>query len=123
VPPAAVAVAVALDVLTILVFVAIGRSSHAHGVSLTGVANTAWPFLVGAATGWVMVRAWERPAQLAPAGAVVWIACVVVGMVLRVLSGQGTAAAFVVVALAFLGVGLLGWRWLARSAAGLRRGS
>ena len=30
------------------------------------------------------------------------------------VSGQGTAVAFVVVALAFLGVFLLGWRLLAR---------
>jgi len=31
-------------------------------------------------------------------------------MVLRVVSGQGTAAAFIVVALAFLGLFMLGWR-------------
>jgi hypothetical protein len=33
---------------------------------------------------------------------------------LRVVSGQGTAVAFVIVALAFLGLFLLGWRLLAR---------
>jgi hypothetical protein len=33
---------------------------------------------------------------------------------LRVVSGQGTAFAFIVVALAFLGLFLLGWRLLAR---------
>jgi hypothetical protein len=43
-------------------------------------------------------------------------------MVLRVVSGQGTAFAFVLVALAFLGLFLLGWRLLARLAGGrLRR--
>jgi hypothetical protein len=31
-------------------------------------------------------------------------------MVLRVVSGQGTALAFILVALAFLGLFLLGWR-------------
>ena len=31
-------------------------------------------------------------------------------MTLRVVAGQGTAAAFVAVALAFLGLFLLGWR-------------
>jgi hypothetical protein len=35
-------------------------------------------------------------------------------MILRVVAGQGTAAAFIVVALAFLGLFLLGWRVLAR---------
>nr|WP_279472852.1 DUF3054 family protein [Actinomadura darangshiensis] len=36
------------------------------------------------------------------------------GMVLRVVSGQGTAFAFVVVASVFLGLTLLGWRGVAR---------
>jgi Protein of unknown function (DUF3054) len=39
---------------------------------------------------------------------------VVLGMVFRVVSGPGTAPAFVGVALAFLGLFLLGWRLLAR---------
>jgi hypothetical protein len=38
---------------------------------------------------------------------------VVLGMVLRVVSGQGTAVAFIGVALAFLGLFLLGWRLVA----------
>jgi hypothetical protein len=37
-------------------------------------------------------------------------------MVLRVVSGQGTAIAFIVVALVFLALFLLGWRLLARLA-------
>jgi len=39
---------------------------------------------------------------------------VAVGMILRVLSGQGTTLAFIFVALAFLGLMLLGWRLLFR---------
>ena len=35
-------------------------------------------------------------------------------MVLRVIAGQGTAFAFILVALAFLGLFLLGWRLAAR---------
>jgi hypothetical protein len=35
---------------------------------------------------------------------------VAIGMLLRVVSGQGTAFAFVLVALAFLGLFQLGWR-------------
>jgi hypothetical protein len=106
-------VAAALDVAWIVVFVAIGRASHADGVTVAGMASTAWPFLAGAAAGWVLSRGWRRPAALVPTGVSVWLSCVGVGMVLRVLSGQGTAAAFVGVALAFVGVGLLGWRGVA----------
>ena len=43
-----------------------------------------------------------------------WLGAVVLGMVFRVVSGQGTAPAFIGVALAFLGLFLLGWRLLGR---------
>jgi FtsH-binding integral membrane protein len=43
-----------------------------------------------------------------------WLGTVVLGMVFRVVSGQGIAPAFIAVALAFLGLFLLGWRLLAR---------
>ena len=97
-----------------LAFVIIGRASHADGESLGGIASTAWPFLTGLVLGWLAVRAWRRPLGLVPAGVAAWLGTVAVGMVLRVVSGQGTAVAFVLVALAFLGLFLLGWRVTAR---------
>ena len=103
-------VAAAADVTWILVFVAIGRNSHTEGVTVAGIAETAWPFLVGLALGWAVIRAWRRPAALVPTGLVVWLACVGTAMALRMVSGQGAAIAFVVVALVFVGLGLLGWR-------------
>ena len=48
-----------------------------------------------------------------PTAVVVWPVCVAVAMALRAASGQGVVAAFVVVALCFVGLGLLGWRALA----------
>jgi FtsH-binding integral membrane protein len=102
-----------LDVCCVAAFVAIGRASHSEGDTLAGLARTAWPFLAGLAIGWLCTRAWRRPGALVPTGTVVWITTVALGMVLRIVSGQGTAAAFIVVALAFLGLFLLGWRLLA----------
>ncbi len=107
------AVAGALDVASVLVFVAIGRADHTDGVTVAGVASTSWRFLVGAAFGWQCALAWRRPLQVVPTGLVIWLSCVAEGMVLRVVSGQGTAPAFIIVALAFLGLELLGWRGLA----------
>jgi hypothetical protein len=72
--------------------------------------STAWPFLCGLLFGWVAVRAWRRPVTLRPAGVAAWLGTVAVGMLLRVVAGQGTAVAFVLVALVFLGLFLLGWR-------------
>jgi len=99
-----------LDVCCVLAFVAIGRASHDHGASAAGLASTAWPFLTGLAVGWLVTRAWRRPAAIAPAGLGAWLGTVAVGMILRVLAGQGTAPAFIAVALAFLALFLLGWR-------------
>jgi hypothetical protein len=109
--------AAVLDVCCVLVFVVIGRASHAKGESIGGIASTTWPFLTGLAVGWVAVRAWRRPASLLPAGVGAWLGTVAIGMILRVVSGQGTAFAFICVALAFLALFQLGWRlafrWLA----------
>jgi len=107
-------VAVLADICCVLVFVAIGRASHTKGEALAGIASTAWPFLCGLGAGWIAARAWRYPLALRPAGIVIWLCTVTLGMILRVVSGQGTAAAFIVVALAFLGLFLLGWRLLTR---------
>ena len=105
--------ALILDCGCVLLFVVIGRASHAKGETLAGIASTAWPFLAGLAGGWLATRAWRRPFGLVPAGVGAWLGTVAGGMVLRVASGQGTAVAFIGVALAFLGLFLLGWRLVA----------
>ena len=114
-----VRLAVVLDCCCVLLFVIIGRASHTKGESPGGIASTAWPFLAGLAGGWLAARAWRRPSGLWPAGVGAWLGAAGLGMVFRVVSGQGTAAAFIVVALAFLGLFLLGWRLVARLRTGL----
>lgn len=111
-------IAAALDTIAILVFVTIGRSSHEEGVTLAGVASTAWPFLVGALVGWLAARAWKHPTSLVPAALSVWLGAFVVGMALRAVAGQGTAVSFMIVACCFLAATLFGWRLVA---AGLGR--
>ena len=101
------------DACLVLAFVIIGRASHHADGGLAGLASTAWPFLAGLAAGELLARSWRRPAAVIPTGVVVWLSTVVFGMTLRVLAGQGTAVAFIVVALAFLGLFLLGWRLVA----------
>ena len=112
------AAAGALDAAWLLVFVALGRTSHTEGLTVPGVLRTVWPFWVGLLVGWVVARAWRRPAALVPTGVLVWPVCVATAMVLRAVSGQGVAGAFIGVALAFVGLGLLGWRALARLSPG-----
>ena len=99
-----------MDVIGVLVFCALGRRSHAEGVTVTGVAATAWPLLTGTVLGWLASRGWRRPTVVVPTGVVVWLCTVVVGMVLRKASSAGVAASFVVVAASVTAVLLLGWR-------------
>jgi Protein of unknown function (DUF3054) len=113
------------DICCVLLFVVIGRASHTKGESFAGLASTSWPFLTGLAAGWLAARAWRKPAAIMPSGAGAWLGTVAVGMVLRVAAGQGTAFSFILVALVFLGLFLLGWRlaarWAARILASSRR--
>ena len=92
----------------------IGRANHHDGGALAG-ALVDTPFCCspsGAAAGMVLTRSWRQPTALVPTGVGVWLATVAVGMILRVFAGQGTAFAFILVALAFLGLFQLGWRLL-----------
>lgn len=104
--------AFAADVVCVVLFCAIGRRTHAEGLTVIGTAETAWPFLTGTSLGWLLSRGWHRPAALAPTGMVVWICTVAVGMLLRRLTSQGTAVSFIVVATLTTAVLLLGWRAL-----------
>ena len=103
-----------VDVVLVIVFCAIGRRSHDEANALTGLLTTAWPFLGGLALGWIANEALYRnkslPASVVPAGIVIWLCTLVGGMLLRVVSGQGTAFSFILVAATVLGVFLLGWR-------------
>ena len=102
-----------LDVVLVLVFVLTGRRSHDEGFTLAGTATTAWPFLAGLLVGWLVFRVWRSPRRVVWGGVGVWIATVTVGMLLRVISGQGTAPSFVIVATVVLAAFLLGWRGIA----------
>jgi hypothetical protein len=112
-------VAFAVDIVCVLVFCTIGRRSHAEGLTVSGIAETSWPFLSGTIVGWLLARGWRRPTALAPTGLVVWVCTVAVGMVLRRASSQGVATSFVVVASVVTGLLLIGWRAVA--AIGRRR--
>lgn len=101
--------ALAADAVCIVAFAALGRRNHDGGVTVAAVAQTAWPFLAGAAVGWLVSRGWRRPTAIST-GITVWLCTVAVGMLLRRATSAGTAASFIVVAALVTGVLLLGWR-------------
>ena len=101
--------AIAADVICILVFAIVGRSSHQETTELLGVVHTAWPFLAGCLLGTLVGRTWRRPYALT-SGVAVWLGTVVGGMTLRLLTGAGVQLSFVIVASCVLALLFIGWR-------------
>lgn len=120
-----------LDAVCVLVFAMGGRSSHEEANSIGGIAQTAWPFLVGLGVGWIVVVAAARRATIAggegpggpgtrtarwghlsvlPVGCVLVLSSWALGMGLRLVTDRGASGAFPIVALAFLTLTLIGWR-------------
>jgi hypothetical protein len=110
--PASLGLAIVLDIVLIVLFALIGRASHGEN-AIGGLWTTAWPFLVGALAGWLAGRAWRRPFAPWRSGLWVWAGALIVGMLLRLVSGQGVAVSFVIVAGIVLFVFLVGWRVIA----------
>jgi peptidoglycan/LPS O-acetylase OafA/YrhL len=92
-----------LDLVLVGVFAVVGRLSHYGTLTPGGWWTTAWPFLVGTLVAWAGLVLTRRPPAAVGSGIVVWAGALVVGMMLRQSSGQGTATAFVVVATLVLG--------------------
>lgn len=108
-----VILALAADAILVIVFAIIGRATHhehVFGVGGTGLFTTAWPFLAALGIAWIVGLAWRNPTAPVRTGIPVWVITVAGGMLLRAVSGQGTATAFVIVATLTLLLFLVGWR-------------
>jgi hypothetical protein len=103
---------IALDVALVLVFAVVGRASHGEDLSALGVVATGWPFVVGCLMGSVLGCLVLRLGWLRE-GLLVWAITVVVGMLLRGITGGGLAVGFLIVATIVLAVFLVGWRMVA----------
>jgi len=99
------------DLVLVLVFAVIGRASHGEVLSAGGVLQTGWPFLVACLVGSVLACVVLRLGWLRE-GLLVWAITVVVGMLLRGITGGGLAVGFLVVATLVLAVFLIGWRMI-----------
>lgn len=104
----------------VVLFVALGRRSHDESGAFTAVIETAAPFLVGLAVGWLAARAWRRPTNILT-GVTIWPVTILVGMIVRnLVFDRGTATSFVIVATLFVGTFLVGWRVVLRLVDGRR---
>ncbi|WP_230667517.1 MULTISPECIES: DUF3054 domain-containing protein [unclassified Microbacterium] len=111
-----------IDLVLVLAFCALGRGTHGEAPIGAGFPATAGPFVVGLVIGWLVNRfALGGHTASLRSGAVAYAATLVGGMLLRMATGQGTAAPFVIVAAFALAALLLGWRLVARAVRRSRR--
>jgi len=109
-----IALALALDIFSVLLFVAVGRRNHDESTGVSGVVEVALPFLLALVCGWLVTRAWRKP-DATKNGVVIWLVTVVLGLLLRnLIFDRGTATPFVIVATIVLGVLLVGRRLIMR---------
>lgn len=99
-----------LDGLVVVLFVLAGRRTHDGSLLSLGAAHALWPFLAALVLAWLVARLLRLPTAGAAAGAVVWLVTLGAGMGLRLLSGQGTATPFILVATLVLAAGFLASR-------------
>lgn len=111
--PRRIAACLAADAVFVVLFVALGRSSHDEGGNaVTGTLSVAAPFLIALVVGWAATRAWRSP-QAPTTGIGIWLVVLVAGMLLRrFVFDRGTALPFVIVAACFTLLFLVGWRYL-----------
>lgn len=103
----------AVDLVLVIIFAAIGRASH-HEAVFTGLARTAWPFVLACLVAWAVLLIRRRPVTTPGAGVFVWLVTAWGGLALRVASGTSAAFPFMVVATIVTGLFLVGWRVLLR---------
>lgn len=107
---------VVIDLVLVVAFAALGRASHQEALDPAGMARTAVPFLGGTLLVWIFLVLTNRRFTPLREGTVVWASTLVLGLLFRVMVGDGAQPAFVAVTAAVLAAFLIGWRalwWLA----------
>jgi Protein of unknown function (DUF3054) len=108
--------ALAADVTAVIVFAAVGRSTHGESGDLLGLLGTAAPFLIGLAAAWATPIVRAQPTGWR-AGAVVLAGAGVLGLLLRAGFTDRLPPTFALIALVSLAVLVLGWRALSLAVA------
>lgn len=103
-----------IDLVLVVIFAVVGRASHAEGLSIPGIAHTAWPFLAACLLGWIVVGLLDDHGYGPRAALVIWLVTVLGGLGLRILAGDTAEVAFVLVATLVLFSSFFGWRLVAR---------
>ncbi len=102
---------VLVDLACVVLFAGLGRASHGEHV-VSGLAHTAWPFLLACVVGWILAVVVHRDAASVAGGFIVWPVTALAGLSLRLISGTSARWSFWIVATGVLCLFLMGWRVL-----------
>lgn len=103
--------ALAADLICVVAFAAGGKSAHDDSSTWWVIARIAWPYALACLLAHLLLhRRGQDPLRWRPGGFVVLASTYVLGMVLRLVSGRGIAIGFLIVAIVFLSLTMLGWR-------------
>lgn len=109
------AYALGLDLVLVLLFAIIGRASHSEGLTPAGIAGTAWPFWLATLIGWAVMLGRKRDPLSLGSAIYLWVVVAFGGMLIRVMSGNTTAPAFIAVTAITMALFLIGWRLILRA--------
>jgi hypothetical protein len=111
----------AADAACLALFVVLGRESHELGSGIAWYLTVLWPFLLGwfaAAAALRLYASWPNRWMTLAA---TWVAGTAIALVLRsLITGRGSPIAFIIVAYAFIGLTVFGWRLAVRGVKLLR---
>lgn len=113
--------AILIDLTLVIIFAVIGRMSHGETLDTDGIIRTGSPFFAATLITVILMTLRRVRLESLRSGFLVWGLTLGLGMIFRVLIGDGTQPAFVVVAGLFLALFLIGWRalwWLYRRRSG-----
>ncbi len=110
--------ALVADIILVIAFAAVGFYTHAQVLTVDGVVQTSWPFLVGLGCAWILSAAWTAPLAPMRTGVAIWSTTILLGMIIRFAVGAGIAGPFIIVASALNFLTLVGWRVIARAIGG-----
>jgi len=116
-------IALTVDLVLVVLFTIVGHYTHSHNFDPQGLMTTAWPFLLGLLAAWVLTAVWDRPISPLRTGTGVWAITVLIGLVLRGVTGAGDTpgeipVTFMIVATSLNLITLVGWRIIATAVAG-----
>lgn len=82
-------IALIVDLVLVVLFTIIGHYTHSHNFDPQGLLTTAWPFLVGLGVAWLLAAVWDRPIAPLATGTGVWAITILIGLVIRGITGAG----------------------------------